>query len=347
MGITKLSVCLPTCNGDRFVAEAIGSVLSQTFDDFELIVVDDCSDDTTREIVGTFTDPRMTIYENDRRLGIPGNWNRCLDLAKGEYICIFHQDDLMLAENLERKVAVLTADPTIGMVHSAVELRVEESAPEFSSAWMEKSPVDFISDGLSYFRKLLLRGNCVCAPTVVARRESLARLGGFNERFHFACDYELWMRVCLEARLAYLSTPLVAYRWHTANATHSFRLERGLAEAQTAAQSALQFYREKVADAEEADLLADALDALREARAWAFELERGRAWLGDQVQSLRSEIESLRTANAWLEEQRHRWQHGTEERETHLKDLESRLPFRVLVRLGMLPRRSTQDPKIE
>ena len=96
MSAVKVSVCIPTYNGAEFVAKAIESVLAQTFADFELLVVDDSSDDTTVDIVCSFTDPRMRICQNERRLGIPGNWNHCLSLARGEYICLFHQDDVML-----------------------------------------------------------------------------------------------------------------------------------------------------------------------------------------------------------------------------------------------------------
>ena len=331
MKVRKLSVCLPTCNGERFVAEAIRSILCQTFDEFELIVVDDCSEDRTLEIVRTFADPRMTVYQNDKRLGIPGNWNRCLGLAQGEYVCVFHQDDLMLPENLARKVAVLDAHSTVGMVHSAVELRTEEPAPPFSGNWLEDSPEDLVSEGRTYFRKLFLRENCICAPTVMGRRGLISRVGGFNEGLGFTCDYELWMKMCLEADLAYLSTPLVIYRWHAENASHDFGFERGLAEAQSAAQGALKYYREKTGAEAEAECLAEALEALGEARRWAVDLERAR--------------ESLESTIAWLEGQRASWQRATEERESYLKTLEARLPFRLLARLGLLPRRSAPRPE--
>ena len=341
--MAKQSVCLPTFNGERFVAEAIQSILAQTFEDFELVIVDDCSDDRTREIVGSFADPRMVVYQNDRRLGIPGNWNRCIELARGEYVCVFHQDDLMLPENLARKVPVLDAHPTVGMVHSAVELRTEEPAPPVSDTWLEQSPEDLVSDGRTYFHKLLLRQNCICAPTVVGRRELITRLGGFNEGLGFACDYELWMRMCLEAGVAYLNTPLVVYRWHAQNASHHFRFERGLAEAQSAAQGALKYYREKTGADAEADCLAEALEALGEARRWAVELERAREWLEQQVQNWRGEAAHLGDVIAGLEEQNARCQQATEVRERYLKSLEAHLPFRVLARLGLLPRRSASN----
>ena len=100
----RVSVCIPSYNGEAFIAEAITSVLAQNLQDFECLVVDDCSDDATLEIVNSLSDPKIRVCRNSTRLGLPGNWNRCLALARGEYICLFHQDDVMLPGNLEKKI---------------------------------------------------------------------------------------------------------------------------------------------------------------------------------------------------------------------------------------------------
>src|SRR5919198_3077073 len=150
MDSVKISVCIPTCNGAEFVAKAVESVLAQTFTDFELLIVDDNSADTTVDIVRSFTDPRIRVHQNGKRLGIPGNWNRCLSLAQGEYICLFHQDDLMLPENLACKVRVLASDTTVGFVHSAAEILIETSAPVKLDNWIEGADHDFVTDGEEY-----------------------------------------------------------------------------------------------------------------------------------------------------------------------------------------------------
>src|SRR5262249_6946444 len=169
MSLVKVSVCIPTYNGAEFVAKAIESVLAQTFADFELLVLDDSSDDPTVDIVRSFADPRIRVCQNEERLGIPGNWNRCLSLAQGEYICLFHQDDIMLSENLERKVGVLTSDAAMTFVHSAAEVLVEDSAQTALNNWIEDADQDFIAEGVTYFRKLFFRGNLICATAVVIR----------------------------------------------------------------------------------------------------------------------------------------------------------------------------------
>ena len=86
MSTIHASVCIPTYNGAEFIAEAIQSVLTQSFTDFELLVVDDHSSDNTLDIVRSFADSRLSIHQNEKRLGIPRNWNHCLALAQGEYV---------------------------------------------------------------------------------------------------------------------------------------------------------------------------------------------------------------------------------------------------------------------
>jgi glycosyltransferase involved in cell wall biosynthesis/exonuclease VII small subunit len=328
-GSPKVTIGIPTYNGERFVAEAVQSVLAQSYIDFELILVDDQSKDSTVEIVRSMGDPRVRLHENDERLGIPGNWNRALSLARGEYICLFHQDDRMHPENLARKVAVLDADPTIGFVHSSIDILTEPSAPYPAAKWVEDSAEDFIVDGVAYFRRLLLEGNRICAPTVLARREDLLKAGGFDPELGFACDYALWMTLCLDSRVAFLSRPLVQYRWHADNETHRYRFEKGVQEARIASQRVLSAYDLRPGRKQEADLLRAAVDSLAKVRQWAAQLETAKAWLDEQVKNWQREAErreqtikelqdwaaQLETAKAWLDEQVKNWQREAERRE--------------------------------
>jgi hypothetical protein len=322
----KVSVCIPTYNGAVFVAQALESVLAQTLTDFELIIVDDCSTDATLEVVRGCVDTRLRVIENSQRLGIPGNWNRCLATARGEYLCVFHQDDIMLSHNLERKVQMLDANPAIGFVHSAVEVMREGSAPQPLGDWVEDAQKDFVQEGAVYFRKLLLGGDCVCAPAVVARRERVMELGGFDEDLGYACDYAMWMKLCVSGKVGFVAQPLIQYRWHQENASHAYRFERGAEECQIACERAVQYYGERTDRREESAALQDAVLAVGEWRGWAAELERGKAWLEDQRQTwqrtaeereemLREQrgwVEELEKGKAWLEEQRQWWQAAAE-----------------------------------
>ena len=325
----RLSVCVPTYNGEAYVAEAVRSVLEQSYTDFELVAVDDGSSDRTLELLQTFDDPRLRIYQNPHQRGIPGNWNVAVGLARGEYICVFHQDDVMLADNLARKMALFDADPSLSLVHSRAEAVVEAGAPERVAEWREKADTDFVKEGEVYFRKLLLYGVCICAPTVIVRREQLAAAGGFNETLGYACDYEMWMKLCVEGRIGFIHDTLVRYRWHAANASHNYQYERGVEERGRAMRAAVAYYTQRRGKTRQAQILAEAAEAVLEQQEWAAELDRGRSWLEDQtrrwqelaeerertVQEQQAWTDELEKGRAWLEEQRAAWQAQAEERE--------------------------------
>ena len=347
-----LSICVPTYNGQAYLAEALGSILQQTYASFEVIVVDDGSTDTTLEIVQTFAeaDPRLRVYQNPQQRGIPGNWNECVRLARGSYVCVFHQDDVMVPDNLTRKMAVFETDSTLSLVHSLAEPIVEAGAPTRLGNWMEKAEANFIEEGLVYFRKLVLRGDCICAPTVIVRREQLERVGGFDEGLGYACDYEAWMKLCVEGRVGFVHQALVRYRWHAGNASHQYQYERGVEECGVAMRAAVAYYAERTGEASQAQLLTETVEAIVEQRQWTAELDQGRTWLAgqlsrwqdiaqereqllgehqewidEQAQTLQEQaqshaqqqawIEELEQGKRWVEEQWASWQHTAEERE--------------------------------
>ncbi len=332
----RLSVCLPTYNGEAYVAEAVRSVLEQSYTDFELVAVDDGSSDRTLEMLEAFSDPRLRIYQNPQRQGIPANWNVAVGLARGEYICVFHQDDVMLADNLVRKMALFDTDPGLSLVHSRAEAVVEPGAPERVAEWREKAETDFVEEGEAYFRKLLLHGVCICAPTVVVRREQLAALGGFNETLGYTCDYEMWMKLCVEGRVGFIHDTLVRYRWHAANASHNYQYERGVEEYGRAMRAALAHYTQRRGETLQVQLLTEAAEAVLEQREWAAELDRGRSWLEDQaqrwqelaeerertVQEQQAWIGELEKGKAWLEAQRVAWQAQVQEQQAWIGELE-------------------------
>ncbi len=348
-----LSVCVPTYNGEAYVAEALHSILQQTYAAFEVIVVDDGSTDGTLEIVQAVadTDARVRVYRNPHQRGIPGNWNACVGFARGQYVCVFHQDDVMLPDNLARKMAVFETDPTLSLVHSLVEPLVEAGAPTGWGDWMEKAEADFVADGLVYFRKLVLGGNCICAPTVIVRREQLQAVGGFDESLGYACDYETWMKLCVEGRVGFVHQALVCYRWHADNASHQYQYQRGVEEYGVAMRAAVAYYADRTGDANQAKLLAEAGEAVLGQRHWATELDHERTWSEQQraswqhtaedreqvILELREWIAQLESGKRWLEQQRHNWQAQAEHWQAQLLAWQARLWVRLGLRVGLLP----------
>ncbi len=338
--MVKLTVAIPVYNGESFLSEAIQSILDQSFHDFELVIVDDRSTDKTPEIVRSFTDPRVRFSRNEDRLGIPGNWNKCLSMAQGEFICIFHQDDVMLPGNLEQKVQLLSTDSSLGFVHSSAELLVESSAPSPPVDWIERSEKDFRADGREYFFKLLFRGNIICAPTVIARKQLLVDLGGFDDELSFTSDYEMWMKACVRYRVGFLSHPYIRYRWHAKNASHDFRFERGVEESLLAARRALSFYLKESGRSAEEPLLREALAGIGRVKIWASGVARAeedlqrekenfkkviaeqRDWIEKDKAWLEGELDRLRRASQDQLKQTHDLEVGLRKQEVHIAEQE-------------------------
>ena len=127
----RVSVCIPAYNNAHFLAEAIESVLNQTFEQFELLIIDDCSTDATREIADAYAanDDRIVFHANSVNLGMVANWNACLQQSRGEYIKYLFGDDLLASPDaLLNMVTVLDGDPAVSLVASARNLIDEHSA---------------------------------------------------------------------------------------------------------------------------------------------------------------------------------------------------------------------------
>lgn len=215
----RVSVCIPTFNRAALLQRSIGSVLGQRFEDFELIVSDNGSSDDTERVAKSFSDDRLVYARNPSNLGIRGNWNRCLELARGEFVAILPDDDLMKPENLAEKVAVLDRDGHVGLVHSKYDLIDGDGKVVQQDTNWGHGP-DRNSDAIDGPDITLIpMYNMLNTPTVVFRRACYERLGGFSEGAGFAFDYEYWMRIAVYNKVAFLAKPLIQWRIHAGAAT--------------------------------------------------------------------------------------------------------------------------------
>jgi glycosyltransferase involved in cell wall biosynthesis len=220
-----VSVCIPTFNRAALLRQTIESVLSQSFRDFELIVVDNASADNTESVVKSFDESRLTYVRNATNIGSRGNWNRCLTLARGKYISIFPDDDLMMPDNLAVKTDVLSQHPRVGLVHSKYHLIDSEGRITRSNTnWGHglDRDADAIEHGQDVLKTMLLSYNVVNAPTVLLRRECYDRLGGFTNHLWTAFDWEYWMRIAVYFDIAFIARPLIKWRIHSGSITSQY-----------------------------------------------------------------------------------------------------------------------------
>lgn len=221
----KVSILVPVYRTQpEFLRAAIRSALSQTFRDFELILLDDCPDDPREDVVREFDDPRIRYERNERNLGITPSRNRLIDLARGEYLAVFDHDDVCRADRLEKEVAWLDAHPECGVV----------------SSWTRRIPADRLEKWPTDNLKLALLDGCVIAHTAAMVRKSLLTERGirYDERFSPAEDWGLWLQLLPHTEFHNISEPLVDYRWFSGNTSHrqSEKMQLGAARARTWAQ---------------------------------------------------------------------------------------------------------------
>jgi glycosyltransferase involved in cell wall biosynthesis len=189
-------------NGAPWVATAVASVLAQADGDLELVVMDDGSTDATPDLLVAVVDPRLRVHRQ-ARTGLTRALNRGLGLARGALVARLDADDLALPERLARQRAFLATHPDVGLLGTAAR-EVDEAG---ALVRIVRPPTDDAA-----IRRALIRANPFVHSSVMARRELLARAGGYDETLAVAQDYDLWMRLARVTRLANLDEVLVVRR---------------------------------------------------------------------------------------------------------------------------------------
>ena len=215
----KVSICIPSYNNGNLIGHAIKSALDQTFDDIEVVVVDNCSTDDSERAVRSFGDNRVRFSKNNKNIGMTRNWNKCISMAHGEFVSLLCADDMHLAEFAERAASMLEAHPNLGFVYCAY--RVIDGSGETTSEFKVQAD-DSVDQGPVFFNKII-HGNFVTISGVMIRRACLEELGCFDETLAYAPDWELLARISLHYDVGYLSEPLACYRFHEGNFTYSFK----------------------------------------------------------------------------------------------------------------------------
>jgi L-malate glycosyltransferase len=209
----KVSVIMPAYNAERYIREAIESILNQTFSDFELIVINDGSTDGTLECIRSFPDPRIKIISNSKNLGIIRSRNIGLQAAKGEYIAKMDADDISLNTRLQRQVNYLDQHPEVAVL--ACKLAVMDESGELINVW----PEDYYISSNQQISKTLPKTNCIGQPTVMMRAQ-VAKAIGYNKNYKYNEDWGMWLDALSEGYvISKLNEVLVHYRVHAKSTT--------------------------------------------------------------------------------------------------------------------------------
>jgi glycosyltransferase involved in cell wall biosynthesis len=196
---------MPIYNGEAFLRKAIDSVLSQTFSDFDFLIIDDGSTDGSVGIVGSYADPRIHLFRNGNRLGLVESLNKGVELASGEYIARMDCDDISLPRRLARQVAFLDRHSQVGVCGTWVKT-IGESAGE---VWRYPTNPEII-------RCRLLFESVIAHPSVMMRRRLFGKAGlSYSPLYTSAQDYELWVRSAKSFALSNIAAVLLLRRVHS------------------------------------------------------------------------------------------------------------------------------------
>lgn len=213
-----ISVCIPNYNYEKFIGETIESVLAQTYENFELIIVDNGSTDSSAEIIKSYNDPRIKFYQNETNIPVYQNINNAQKLAQGELVAVLHSDDLYEPNFLEEIVKAYEEYPSQKVFVTGVYLYHHEE-----NKVIIQRP--FSTGGLKVKLEVLLRlckeNNIGNGVNVVYHRDCLEKSGMFSDEFKYSADYDLWFRLAELYNFVYIPKILTYYRIHDSNLSHT------------------------------------------------------------------------------------------------------------------------------
>jgi glycosyltransferase involved in cell wall biosynthesis len=223
-----VSICIPTYNGERYLRKCLDSAISQSYCNIEILIVDDKSSDATLSIVNEYAsrDDRFRVFSNEINLGLVRNWNRCIELAKGEWVKFLFQDDLIAYNMIERMMQFASEDNKF-IVSNREILFEDDTSEEIRNLYKTSINVN-LSSIFSMFnpgyigpksvsRKIIKWrwSNYIGEPTVILfNRAIVSEIGYFNSMLVQICDLEYWYRVATIFGIFYIPETLASFRVH-------------------------------------------------------------------------------------------------------------------------------------
>ncbi len=204
-----VSICIPVYNSGAFIRETLESVLAQTYQAIEVVVVDDGSTDDTVKIVDSFNDPRLKFHKNPVNLGVSGNWNRSVELATGEFVKVMGGDDLLDKECIRSQVEVMQNQK----VNLVTSYKYVINSKGKRIVLKKTFPEGFINGKEAFKRSMIDGSNLLGEPVAgLFRRDNFYRVGEYTSEFMYLIDLDLWYRLLGEGSLYVIAKPLYSFR---------------------------------------------------------------------------------------------------------------------------------------
>ena len=214
-----LSYIVLSYNYERYIRKTLESILAQTVQDFEIVVVDDASSDRSVDVITSFSDPRIRLLRNDRNLGGAASYNRAVEAANGEWLVNLDADDWIDPNKAELQLAAVRANPRLSILGTYVSVRDENGAPRGSMDWAE-STINTERD--LNLTDTWIGANYLCRSSTMVRADAHRRIGLDDPDMVRAPDYELWTRFLRAGfRIEVLPRKLTFMRLHSRQVTHA------------------------------------------------------------------------------------------------------------------------------
>jgi len=210
--IHKVSVILPAYNCLKYIDNCIQSIQNQTLSDFEFIIIDDCSTDGTFEIIkqASLRDKRIRPYRNKGNSGICFSLNRAIALATSDLVARMDADDISHPDRLKKQFDFLETHPDVILVGTNIEL-IDENNEIIGQREYPQNHDEIV--------KALNDYSPFCHPSVMFRKEAIVKAGGYREQYRDAEDYDLWLRLKNQGKMANIQEYLLQYRIHPGQVT--------------------------------------------------------------------------------------------------------------------------------
>ncbi len=226
----KISVILPVYNSEEYINESITSILNQTYENFELIIIDDGSTDKSKEICKNFSkkDNRIVFLDNNH-LGLTKSLNKALKIAKGKYVARQDADDVSLSDRFDKQIKWFLKDKRRILCGTNCKILTQ------NNEYKNNRSLKFTNNGI---RKKLEYSNCFVHSSIMFLRESAQKFGNYDENLKFAQDYDLWWKLSTQGEVGNLNEKLLILR----NRKNSISVENVNNQTLNFIKSSIKFY---------------------------------------------------------------------------------------------------------
>lgn len=221
--MVKVSVILPIYNSEKYIKDALGSILNQTFEEFEVLAIyDNGTIDNTPEILSEYSkvDNRVIPINIGDKIGIVNALNYGIKKAKGQYIARMDADDICYKERFEKQIKFLDKYIDVDVVGTSIEIfgDIDNESKLYNEEWFNKQ---FDFNSFEETETIFLRGCAIAHPTAMIRKDRIVKIGGYREEYKESEDYDLWMRIIKTGgKIAKLKDRLLKYRMHQESKTN-------------------------------------------------------------------------------------------------------------------------------